>query len=264
MSDDPIALLERELLDAARRRARAADGDDVGRRRTLRRRVPGALAVAASVLLVVVIAGGALLALRSGGRSGRQSAAALVAPWADRLATLRRPQDRLDQLELYREGDILPTGVVDPGSVRFARRTPWGAPVLLGVQVRGGHRGQLVLSMPTWSSTVQLSPGIRGLSTGHGTVAVVGPKRGRGAAVTRIVLIAGDGIARVSVRLAGGPARSGPVVGNVGAVELPQRCCSVHFADRISVTGYGPTGRVVRRWRPTVETVVDPDGTTEN
>src|ERR1700761_5321411 len=145
MTDDPVGLLEQELLGAARRRAVVSASDELAARRAVRRRWPGALAVAASILVVVVVAGGALLALREGGRSGRPSAAAVVAPWAGRLAVIRRPQSRTDQVALYRNGNDLPPGVVDPGSVRSARRTPWGAPVLLGVNVRGRDRGRLVL-----------------------------------------------------------------------------------------------------------------------
>jgi hypothetical protein len=265
VTDDPITLLERELLDAARRRAvPVAEPDSLAARRGLRRRLPGALAVAASVLVVVVVAGGALLALRHGPGRGRPTATRLVAPWAQRLTVLRRPQSHADQLMLYRDGNDLPPGIVAPGSVRYARRTPWGAPVLLGVKARGPQRGQLVLAMPTWSSILQVTLSGSRFDAGRGTVVVVGPKRASGQRVTRVVLPVGDGIDKVGVELGNGTPHTGQVVGNVAAIQIPSRCCTVHPFAHISAVGYGPGGDVVRRWRPTVETVVDPDGTTEN
>src|SRR6202000_1698987 len=137
---------------------------------------------------------------------------------AGRLAVFRRPQSRTDQVALYRNGNDLPPGVVDPGSVRSARRTPWGAPVLLGVNVRGRDRGRLVLGVPTHSNIVQLSVSLEELVTGRGTVAVIGTK-----AATRVVFVAGDGIARVRVALAGGASRTGRAIGNVAPVPLPTR-----------------------------------------
>jgi hypothetical protein len=248
MSDDPIAQFERELLDAARRRATSAD--QMSARRGLRGRLGSGLAVAASVLVVLLIAGGALLLLHeSASQPDLSSQSAAVSAWAKRLAVIARPQDHADQVALYRDGNDLPHGVVAPGSVRLARRTPWGGVVLAGVVVRGENAGRFVLTTSGRSdaSTVTITPAR--LASGRLTASVVMPKRS--SRFTRVVMPVPDGTAKVRLTV-GGHSETVAVVGNVAAAQLPARCCSSALsAPPMPVIAYAADGRVLHRFKAT-------------
>jgi hypothetical protein len=247
MRDDPIAQLERELIGAARRRATSAD--QVSARRGLRGRLGGAVAVAASVLVVVLIAGGALLVHGSTSRRGLSDQSAAVSAWAKRLAVIARPQNHADQVALYRDGNDLPYGVVQPGSVRLTRRTPWGGIVLAGVVVRGENAGRFVLSTSDRTSTVTVTITPARLASGRLTAMVVVPKRS--SRFTRVVMPVPDGTAKVRLAV-GGRSKTVPVIGNVVAAQLPARCCSSALsAPRIAVIAYASDGSVLRRFDAT-------------
>jgi hypothetical protein len=127
MSDDPIAVLERELVDAARRRASVRPG---GRRRLN----IGALAAAALVAVTLAVAGGALILL-----AGHQRPSATTATDRSRqqlidiLAVLRRPQTKADLNPriLSQSASIPMQGSPDVPLVRFATTTPWGEKLYL-------------------------------------------------------------------------------------------------------------------------------------
>jgi hypothetical protein len=244
MSDDPIGVLERELVDAA---CRAASADQVSAWRGLRGRLGGGLAVAASVLVVLLIAGGAVLVLHgSASRRGLSGGSAAVSAWAKRLAVIARPQSHADQVALYRDGNDLPFGVVAPSSVRLARRTPWGGVVLAGVVVRGENAGRFVLSTSGRSNTFTVTITPARLASGRLTAMVVMPERS--SRFTRVVMPVPDGTAKVRLTV-GGRSETVAVVGNVVAAQLPARCCgSAVSAPSIPVVAYAADGRVLRRF----------------
>jgi hypothetical protein len=149
--DDPIALLERELLDAAHRRAVVLDVPDASSheprgpwphvsRPARRRSSLGAFAAVVMAGLAVVVALGALVALHRHEPSSRPAPAAHhVVPGRRQLiailGVLRRPQTKAD---LSRR--ILPTtpfplsameGEPDLPLVRFATTAPWGEKLYL-------------------------------------------------------------------------------------------------------------------------------------
>jgi hypothetical protein len=136
VSDEPIALLERELVSAARRRAAAGPVPDVvpwPRARRRRIRVGDALSAAAAAGAVIVAL--AALALLGSGGGGHPASTAAATPRDQLLATLavlRRPQTTADR--------SLPV---------LSSTAPWGAKVFLvpmvnhgeSLSVRGGPGG---------------------------------------------------------------------------------------------------------------------------
>lgn len=142
MNDDPVLILERELVDAARRRlvqGRPALPQPARRLAALTMLVPAAVAIA-----VVVIA---LLALRARPLA-HHAARHPVTPASvvssrrhllDVVGVLSRPQTSTDlrvlrQSGLLREPDpILAGATVDIASARVAAIAPWGSRVLLAL-----------------------------------------------------------------------------------------------------------------------------------
>ncbi|MBV9607670.1 MAG: hypothetical protein JO027_21320 [Solirubrobacterales bacterium] len=147
MRDDPIALLERELMGAARRRAVVVE-DPAGSSHEPRGPWPSALrparrrsslgGFAAVVLsgLAVIVALGALVSLH-GGKSPARSAPARPAAIPGRqqlidiLGVLRRPQTKADLdprilSQLSNPPPIALRGAPDLPLVRLASTTPWG------------------------------------------------------------------------------------------------------------------------------------------
>ena len=133
MSDDPIAVLERELVDAARRRAgpRAPAG------RATSTPLAGRLATAVAVATVLAIAAGAVILL--GGH--RRPPASPAAPGKQQLlailGVLRRPQTtadlhspEIDRFLRYR-APFVAQGPPDVSLIRRAAVTPWGSGVFL-------------------------------------------------------------------------------------------------------------------------------------
>jgi hypothetical protein len=141
VSGDPIALLERELVSAARGRAAAGPVPAVlpwPRARRRRIRVGDALSAAAAAGAVIVAL--AALALLGGGGAGHPASAA-AATTRDRLiatlAVLRRPQTGADlampELSRARTHPVFQPllGTPDRALVRLATVAPWGAKVFL-------------------------------------------------------------------------------------------------------------------------------------
>ena len=152
MSDDPIALLERELVSAARRRAAAGPVPAVlpwPRARRRRIRVGDALSAAAAAGAVIVAL--AALALLGGGGGGHPASTAAATPRDKLIATLavlRRPQTAADLTlpELSRartpHAVFQPLlGTPDRPLIRLATTAPWGAKVYL-VPFRPLARGE--------------------------------------------------------------------------------------------------------------------------
>ncbi len=134
MSEDPITVLERELLEAARRRA--AEQQYKGRRMTAGRLVRG-FGPAIAVAITLAIGAGALLLLgghkQSTARNPSVPSAASAVPGRRQLleiiSVLRRPQTKADLnlnvLPRLSRG-LIAAGTPDLSLVRFATRTPWG------------------------------------------------------------------------------------------------------------------------------------------
>ncbi len=123
MGEDPIAVLERELVDAARRRI-------AGRSKRHRPNL-GSLAAALLVGLTLAIAGGALLVLGGHKRLTPSTSVAGRQQLIDILAVLRRPQTKGDldpKIVSQLSGTPLAAlaGTPDLPLVRFATTTPWG------------------------------------------------------------------------------------------------------------------------------------------
>jgi hypothetical protein len=162
--DDPIAVLERELVDAARRRAVVADDragsvephgpwpmlpGPVRRRSSL-----GAFAAVVCSGVALVVALGAVVSLhaRTAPTAKRPAASAASPPsrrhLIDILGVLRRPQtaaDRPAQIlsELSGPGPVAWLGGPDLPLVRYATTTPWGEKLYL-VPIKPGTRAQVV------------------------------------------------------------------------------------------------------------------------
>lgn len=212
MNDDPIVLLERELVEAARRRA----GGRPSRRPFGPGRIAGRVASAAvlSVTLVVslVIAVGAVVLLggnhRAGGPtraiSGRQQ---LV----DAIGVLRRPQTSAD-LHSPTVARLLSGynrsrapwdrwGAPDLPLVRRATVTPWGEAVFLIPVKPTSGRSQEGLLFATRSFT-DCCATAADMKT-FGEVNNVGPAQGRaarrGKAIERFVAVVPDGVAKVQL-----------------------------------------------------------------
>ena len=146
MHDDPIALLERELVGAARRRVVAADEHDgsqeprgpwqPGPRPARRRRSLGAFAAVVLSGVAVLVAFGALVSLRGRPSPLPRRPAVSAAPSSrqqliDILGVLRRPQVASDVpralLSEVAQAPLLSLqGGPDMPLVRYATTTPWG------------------------------------------------------------------------------------------------------------------------------------------
>jgi hypothetical protein len=144
MSDDPIALLERELVRAAARRGAAAEPMSPAsvmlpwpRARRRRIRVGDALSAAAAAGAVVLAL--AALALLGGGGGGHPASTAAATPrerLQATLAVLRRPQTAGDRAAWAHAGLQSPKGpAASDGlvatSARVATTTAWGSSVLM-------------------------------------------------------------------------------------------------------------------------------------
>lgn len=141
MREDPIALLEHELVEAARRQAGHA-------RRTRTsgiRRAGGGLLTAALVAVTLLVAGGALILLGGHKHPAGQAAAAIPGRQRliDTLGVLRRRQTKADldspqivrylQLAAINRLSMFPIsrGTPDTRLIRLATVTPWGEPVFV-------------------------------------------------------------------------------------------------------------------------------------
>lgn len=231
MREDPIAVLERELVQAARRRG-------APRRQ---RRIAGGLAMAAALLVALAIAAGALLLL--GGHKGPPSAGAGVPgrqALIDELGVLRRAQTKADLGALIRPNARF--GKPDVPLIRRAAVTPWGQTVFfVPVRPRAG-RGQEALwvligprgfSECCVTASELSSQGIvnnAGQATGH--------RIGHGVARARFFAVVPDGVAKVRIgRLVMA------VHDNVAAAQADPRL----VGPTPAIFWFGPRGNVLRR-----------------
>jgi hypothetical protein len=202
-SDDPIALLERELVEAAQRRARGGKERSAGR-------LGGGLLTAAIVSIAIIIAAGGLI-LPGGHRRASGPAAGNVPgrhALVDELGVLRRPQT-LGDLHSPAIADLLATvnpahqpwsrfGSPDLPLIRRAGVAPWGEAVFLvpvrpvagrsqeGLLVMVGHRGFL----DCCATAVDLAR--------WGEVQNAG-RSGRGSQTARFFAVVPDGITKVEL-----------------------------------------------------------------
>jgi hypothetical protein len=250
MRDDPISLLERELVEAAKRRVRPAGSATTGRRRSS----GGAFAAVVLSGVAVAVALGALVSLRG----HRAAPAPSVRPPAasvrgrqqllDILGVLRRPQTKVDLSgPWFREAGVPFArrlgATVDRSLIRRATLTPWGDAVYLiplrpsartgrgrlqmeGVSVFVGSGGDCCSTATDLETSGDLSWGGAGRAFAGGSTK------------TQYVLVVPDDVARVEFYFppeaipAGGPvyhhslAVTVPVRDNVAAVQVTRQCCS--------------------------------------
>jgi hypothetical protein len=237
VSDDPIGLLERELVDAARRRAAAGPVPEVlpwPRARRRRIRVGDALSAAAAAGAVIVAL--AVLVLLGGGGGGHPASTATAThrdPLTATLAVLRRPQTGQDRRGVAQSGVLrlpgsaLAGGRVDVASARVAATTSWGSAVLLFRTVPpatagSAGTGALALAadhrMMCCATRQRVEAGRAWLMTGIG-------RHGASGTPARFYLVVPDGVTRVLVLFGEGASRSsvGAVItvhGNIAALSL--------------------------------------------
>jgi hypothetical protein len=265
--DDPILILEKELVAAARRRGRA--------RRTIGL---GAVATAAAALLAVVVAAGALVLL-----SARAHPAHTTAIPSERqqligmLGVLRRPQKRSD-LVLLRQASIVKApglaisgGTLELESARLAAVTPWGTRVLLALVTPAPASLQAALhrQYPKLPAQRRTTGGLV-VESDHGTSCCATPAEVRAGQVislqgggpglaagllrTRVYVVVPDGVARVAFhypawaetarrpRFRHGETVTVPVHGNLAAARLRHPCCLLP-----AMTWYAADGAVLKR-----------------
>jgi hypothetical protein len=279
MRDDPIATLERELIDAARRRAQPEAVVPARRRR-------GSLGAFAAVVLsgvAVAIALGAIVSLH-GQKASPPRPAAAAAPIPGRrqlidiLAVLRRPQTPADLnpaivSRLSGTPLIAVRGEPDLPLVRLATTTPWGEKLYL-VPFRPPTAADLAAvarrfpGLASRPSSRSETVGIMSMGAGGGGADAAGVEAGGvmemdgagrsfagGSTQTRYILLVPDGVARVEFYFppraiaVGGPvyhhslAVTVTVHGNIAAVQVDRQCC----AGQPALIWYGADGRVIRQ-----------------
>jgi hypothetical protein len=259
MRDEPVDLLERELLRAARRaRVSAAAGPPRPRRRAGWE----GLALAGSVLVVVLVAAVALVGLHGHGGARRLGP---VAPAGQDgrlravLGVLRRPQTAADRRALRRSHELqtpLATvvgGRLDRASARLATITPWHARVLVAVvdPVRHRGRGQ---PAPLAQPSLLLFTGEGGACCATAaTVLATGDAQyendGGPPAVARLYAVVPDGVARVTFHVAAGKSHpthaiTSAVHSNVAVVQTRGSCCAGWSP---LMTWYAADGHVIKR-----------------
>jgi hypothetical protein len=236
MHDDPIALLERELVGAARRRAVVTDeregssqeprGPWLSVPRPARRRSSlGAFAAVVLSGLALVVALGALVSLHGRGRGASSNGPSAVTKSSPRqqlidvLGILRRPQtpaDRPQGILSQLSQTALPAwlGGPDLPLVRYATTTPWGEKLYF-VPIEPATPAELesfARRQRLPEPQVAALAGRRGetlgvFSTGGGggagdAAAIeaghgIGTSGGGGIRGTRVTLVVPDGVARV-------------------------------------------------------------------
>lgn len=228
MVDDPILLLERELVDAARRRT-APPPVRRGRPHRLTGRGPASLVVpGVAVAVALAVAVVALVSLNGGHGATqprprpRQPATSAAAVRAERqltrvLAVLRRPQTALDRKILAQSGlgtgaqGFLGGGRVDAGSARLATITPWGSRVLVAVVIpaapgarkrwgAAGFEPMAQAGLITWADhgggCCATARSIE--TTGSWSSSGAGRSFAGGSPATRYYVVVPDGVARVA------------------------------------------------------------------
>lgn len=282
MTDDPIAVLERELVDAARRRAS-------GRPRSRRRLSVGALASAALIAVALAVAGGAVIVLR-----GHKRPAATTATdrprqqLIDILAVLRRPQTKADRsypknITRPRPAMAFGGGAPDIPLIRYATTTPWGERLFF-VPIKPPTPDQIAASVNQFPRRLRRQAardiarqaargetlGVFSSSGGGGDASAGDIKAGYslgtegagrsfagGSTRTRLILVVPDGVAKVVFVLPRRPAAAlhgAPVYkhslrvpvlvhDNVAAVQVDRQLPS----GRPPMIWYAADGRVIKR-----------------
>jgi hypothetical protein len=266
--DDPIALLERELVDAARRQAAVIDEREASSheprgpwpsalRPARRRRSLGAVAALALSGVAMVVAVGALVSLhgRTASSPGRP-AAHPAGPSArerliDILGVLRRPQTPADLRILSAVTHVpLQVGSPDRPLVRYATTTPWGEKLYF-VPMRARQDGEQLSLFSTQGGGG--AGDARSIEAGQG----IGTEGGGGIRGTRVTLVVPDGVARVKLVLPrqpfpgqyGAPVYphsltvTAAVHGNVAAVQVGRQLAPGTFP----MIWYAADGHVVKR-----------------
>ncbi len=234
MTDDPVALLERELVGAAQRRAAAGPVPQVllwPRARRRRIRVGDALSAAAAAgAVIVALAAMALLGSGGGGHPASTAAATPREKLIAALAVLRRPQTAADRSlpELSAAHTNHPVfqpllGTPDRPLIRLAATAPWGAKVYL-VPFRPLARAKIPSGWTAYaplreratrgeSISVIGGPGGRagtllGFSAAdiaQGRAVVDESGYGRTRRAIRFLVVVPDGVAKVAIAVVRGP-----------------------------------------------------------
>ena len=256
MIDDPITLLERELLDAARRRAEAPASGARG---------AGTLIALAASLLVTLAVAGAILATHDASPGHRAAEQPALNPTDQRLVAilgvLRRPQTAQDR-RMLRQSRVLDSpsgGPVIAATARLATITPWGSRVLLVLRAaapRGSGFGPMTAGLDFEADHGGGCCATRAVLVRHGMVSLKGAGHAYagGATAQRVYVVVPDGVARVTFI---SPARRGrlhgvayprplretvAVHGNVAAVQWQRPCC-----DTPAMIWTAADGHVIRR-----------------
>jgi hypothetical protein len=269
--DDPIALLERELLDAAHRRAVAVDERDassheprgpwpLASRPARRRSSLGAFAAVALSGAAVAVALGALVSLhgRSASTPSRPAPpAASSSPrrqLTDILGVLRRPQMPADLRILSHLTPPPPFfGTPDRSLIRFATTTPWGEKLYFVpmTAVTGGRQVERLSVFSTEGGGGAGTPAL--IEAGQ----EIGTEGGGGIRGTRLTLVVPDGVVKVAFVLPRQPSPEQygapvyphsqtltvPVHDNVAAVQVARSIP----AGQLPMIWYGSDGHVVKR-----------------
>jgi hypothetical protein len=205
-----------------------------------------------AALLIVAEAVTAVLLLSAGSSAGERTRLP--------LAVFVRPQTAADRTWWARERHGLLKGFggpTAPASMRFAQRTPRGDPVFVLLQrghthgsCRSAARRPATPFWLAWSGEVSGAPLPDVSDDGYASTSSSGgdyyppPGVTAPAAVTRMVVLVANGVARVRFAYpAGGPSTTVPVIGNTAAVQFREPCCVLEP----EMTWYSSGGSVVGR-----------------
>jgi hypothetical protein len=248
MSDDPLAVLEAELLGAARRMA-------AGRSATRRRLNLAVPALAALAAVAGVVAVGAVLLLAGHRRVHAEVAQPSLAlrtaeqRVAGQFAVLRRPQQSpaVAASTMRQIRTVVGELFTPPAAIRamLVRRIVT-APVPIRVYVavaegrgpRGRPEGLIALYAPGGQASAAPAAGVsrRGLIAADGTDRIG----------TSLAVVVPDGVAKVGLNLPGVIPSSGAVRDNVAQFHAPGFDIG-RIVGAARMTWYGPAGNVIRR-----------------
>lgn len=249
MHDDPIAVLERELVAAARRRVvvideRAGSQEPRGPwpsapRPARRRGSMGAFAAVVLTGVAVVVALGALMSLHghAPARHASTSHPAAAVPGRreliDILGVLRRPQTKADLSpwvqQALRGG---PFGAPDVALIRRVGVTPWGSGiVLIPTKPSAGRFPFPARTQEGIDLEVDGGGGCCATASiieASGDMSIDGAGRAfaGGSTQTRFTVLVPDGVATVQFLMPHPPDPVARVQGNVAAVQVSQGCCT--------------------------------------
>ena len=250
MHDDPVAVLERELVQAARRRVVVIDESagsqeprgpwQPGRRPARRRSSLGAFAAVVLAGVAVVVAFGALVSLRGHTPARPASSPHPVAAVPGRrqlidiLGVLRRPQTKADLSPwVQRALRVSPFGAPDVALIRRAGVTPWGSGIVLIPTKPSGGRFPAFRARSQEGIDFEVDGGGSCCATAsdiatYGDVAIGGAGRSfaGGSTQTRFTVLVPDGVATVQFVMPHPPDPVATVHENAAAVQVSQGCCT--------------------------------------